>query len=135
MFKKKFIILCLLPLTIYANNIEEKIKQQNINVVKAAAQGLSEKLPQQVDKYTSLIKIQANGAKLVYIYEINDPQKSDQEIAKIGKKKMETPVKRGICNSSKRFLESGIDISYVDTSARSKKELFHFDVSKKDCKY
>ena len=135
MFKKRFVLLCLLPFTIYANNIEEKIKQQNINVVKAAAEGLSEKLPQQVDKYTSLIKIQADGAKLIYVYEINDPQKSDQEIAQLGKKKMQKPVTRGICTSSKRFLESGIEISYVYTSAKTKQELFHFNVKEKDCKY
>ncbi len=117
----------------YADTIPDKIKLQNINVVKAAAKGLSEKLPQKVDNYTSLVKVTSKGEKLLYTFEINDPKMSDKEIAKKGEKKMKKPVTNGICNSSKRFLQSGIDISYIYKSAKTKKTLFKFDITQKDC--
>ena len=134
---KTILIAALITAPLFMNakdSIPDKIKQQNINVVKAAAEGLNEKLPQKVDKYTSLIKLEAKGEKLIYIYEINDPKMSDEEIAQKGVKKMKKPVIHGICTSSKRFLDSGITISYVYTGAKSKKALFHFDVKKEDCK-
>jgi len=121
--------------TLHADAIPDKIKQQNINVVQAAAKGLNETLPQKIDPYTSLVKLEPKGERLLYIYEINDPSMSDEEIIKKGKQKMQAPVIRGICSSSRRFLESGISISYLYTSAKSKKELFRFDVTKKDCNY
>ncbi len=117
----------------YADTISDKIKLQNINVVKAAAKGLSEKLPQKVDNYTSLVKVTSKGEKLIYTFEINDPKMSDKEISRKGQKKMKKPVTNGICNSSKRFLQSGIDISYIYKSAKTKKILFKFDITQKDC--
>ena len=57
----------------------------------------------------------------------------EEEIAQKGVEKMKKPVIHGICTSSRRFLDSGITISYLYTGAKSKKELFHFDVKKEDC--
>ncbi len=138
---QKYIAISILAATLgYADNADmqnmaQKIKQQNISVVKAAAEGLSQKLPQRIDKFTSLVKIEAQGETLLYTFEIDDPKMSDEEIAKRGRKKMKEPVTHGICTSSKRFLESGIDIAYLYKSARSKKELFRFDVDKRVCNY
>jgi len=46
---------------------------------------------------------------------------------------MKKAVTKGICQSSKRFLDAEINISYVYKSAVSKAVLFQFDVSKDDC--
>ncbi len=135
MTKRILILTLLLTNMVSADNLAEKIKIQNQNVVKMAAKGLSEKLPQKVDDYTSLVKINADGETLIYTYELNVTGKSDEELSKEGKKRMKKPVINGICNSSKRFLDSGINISYIYTGAISKKELFRFDVEKKDCNY
>ncbi len=116
-----------------ANSLEDKIKVQNKEVIKAAVEGLSETLPQKVDKYTTLVKMTAKDERLIYTYAIDDPKLSDKEIALRGQKKMKAPVTRGICESSMRFLESGIAITYRYIGAKSKKELFSFDVQKKDC--
>ncbi len=119
--------------TISADTLAEKIKLQNQNVVKMAASGLSEKLPQKVDDFTTLVKMRADNQTLIYIYELNVTDKSDDELTFEGKKRMQKPVTTGICQTSKRFLESGINISYRYTSAKTKKELFRFNVTKKDC--
>ena len=133
MQKTLFFIVSVFAMHIYADALPDKVKQQNIHVVQAAAKGLSEKLPQKVDKYTSLVKIVSKGERLIYTYEINDPKMSDDAIKGKGQKKMKKPVTHGICTSSKRFLQSGISITYRYVGAKSKKELFAFDVSKKDC--
>ncbi len=134
--KTKYLLcvsLLILPTFILADTLPDKIKLQNINVVKAASKGLSEKLPQKVDQFTTLVKVISKGEKLIYTFEINDPKLSDEEISKKGEKKMKKPVTNGICTSSKRFLQSGIDISYIYKSAKTKKTLFKFDVTQKDC--
>ncbi|RUM66121.1 MAG: hypothetical protein DSZ05_04835 [Sulfurospirillum sp.] len=116
-----------------ADTIPDKVRLQNQNVVKKAAEGMNENLPQKVDPYTSLVKIEPKGERLIYIYELDVKGKSDDQLTKEGKVRMKAPVIRGICTSSRRFLDSGIDITYIYTSAKSKKKLFQFDVSKKDC--
>jgi len=115
------------------SNIEAKLKAQNINVVKKAAEGLNETLPQKVDKYTRLIKLKPDGEHLIYVYELNVTGKSDQELTKEGKDRMTTPVTHGICTSSKRFLDSGIAITYRYVSAVTQHKLFDINVSKEDC--
>jgi hypothetical protein len=131
------IVLSIILLTILAEakSVEEKLKIQNMEVVKKAAEGLNETLPQKVDAYTRLVKLQPQGERLIYIYELNVTGKSDAQLAKEGKARMTTPVSRGICNSSKRFLDSGISITYRYTSAVSKQPLFDVNVSKEDCNY
>ncbi len=135
MTKQILILTLLLTNAVSADNLAEKIKIQNQNVVKMAAKGLSEKLPQKVDDYTTLVKMKAQGETLIYTYELNVTGKSDKELEEEGKQRMQKPVKNGICNSSKRFLDSGINISYIYISAVTKNELFRFDVEKKDCNY
>lgn len=132
---KSILSLLLVTLSLMvADAIPDKIKQQNMNVVKAAAKGLSEKLPQKVDKFTRLVKIKAEGETLIYTYELNVSGKSDDVLAKEGKERMKAPVTRGICISSSRFLESGIDIIYTYISTRSQNTLFSFKVDKESCK-
>ncbi len=125
--------LLVLSTTLFADEMAEKIKEQNQEVVKMAAEELNKQLPQTIDKYTKLIAIQGKDESLLYTYEINTGSKSDEEVINEDKSRMQKAVTQGICNSSQRFLESGIDISYIYSSAVSKKALFQFDVSQKDC--
>ena len=134
---KTFLIilsLFLLNIALFADDMD-KVRLQNQTVIKMAASDMSKRLPQKVDDYTQLVKIEAKEQTLVYIFEINTGAKSDETIIKEDKSRMKRAVTTGICNSSKRFLQSGIDISYVYTSAVSKKVLFQFDVDQKDCQY
>ena len=119
--------------TFQASKIEDKIKLQNQNVVKMAAQSLSKELPKKVDNFTKLVSIKADGETLSYTFEIDAPD-SDQEIKDKDKSRMKKAVTKGICQSSKRFLESDIKISYIYKGAKSKKELFRFNVDKTKCK-
>jgi len=134
---KTFLIilsLFLLNIALFADDMD-KVRLQNQTVIEMAASDMSKRLPQKVDDYTQLVKIEAKEQTLVYIFEINTGAKSDETIIKEDKSRMKRAVTTGICNSSKRFLQSGIDISYVYTSAVSKKVLFQFDVDQKDCQY
>lgn len=135
MYKRGILLLTLALPLLSAPGITDKIRQQNLQVVQKAAEGLNETLPQQIDKYTRLIRLEPKGEKLIYIYELNVTGKSDAEVAAEGKKRMRKPVTKGICTSSKRFLQSGIGIVYRYESAKSHKPLFTFDVTKKDCHY
>jgi len=117
-----------------AEAIPDKVKLQNQNVIKMAAKSLSEALPKKVDNYTQLISIDTKDESLLYTFEINATT-SDADIINKDKSRMQKAVTAGICKSSKRFLESGIAISYIYVSAKSKKELFIFDVNKTLCDY
>ena len=135
MYKRGILLLTLALPVLAAPGITDKIRQQNLQVVQKAAEGLNETLPQQIDRYTRLIRLEPKGEKLIYIYELNVTGKSDAEVAAEGRKRMRKPVTEGICTSSKRFLQSGIDIVYRYESAKSHKPLFAFDVTQKDCHY
>ena len=49
------------------------------------------------------------------------------------KSRMKDGVTRGVCRSSKRFMDAQITISYVYNSAKTKAKLFQFDVKQADC--
>ena len=111
----------------------DKIKEQNRKVIHMALEGVSKELPKRVNKYTQMVKVRDKNLTLIYTFEINAAPKSDETIRKEGKAKMEKYVSRGICQSSKRFLDSGIAISYEYLSAVTKKELFTFTLTQKKC--
>ena len=111
-----------------------KVRQQNMNVVKAAAESMNKELPKQVDRYTKLLSIKPQGETLQYIFEIAAPPKSDAQIKQEAKERhMKARVTQGLCGSSARFLKSGIDIEYIYRSAATGKTLMDYKVSKKDC--
>ena len=124
-----------LSASLFAKDTEaEKIVMQNKNVLKMAVKEMSAKLPQKVDDFTQLVAINAKGEQLINTFEINTGAKSDETVIKEGKeRKMGERVLGGICKSSKRFIESGIGISYIYNSAVSKGRLFRFDANKKVC--
>ncbi len=111
----------------------DEMKKQNRIIVKLASEEISKTLPQNVDKYTTLQKVEGKDTKLIYIYEINTGAKSDESIRNEDRSRMQQAVTNGICKSSKRFLDAKIDIAYLYRSATSKEKLFVFNVSQKDC--
>ena len=115
------------------DDMAKKVKTQNQEIVQLAAKEISSQLPQKIDDFTQLVKLEGVGQTLLYTYEINTGSKSDDTVIKEDKSRMKKAVTQGICKSSERFLISGIDISYIYASAKSKKELFRFDVSREDC--
>jgi len=111
-----------------------QMQKQNRTIVKMAAEELSKTLPQKVDEYTTLTKIEGKDETLVYDFEINTGAKSDEAVRKEDRTRMQKAVTKGICRSSKRFLDADISISYIYRSAKSQKELFRFDVKKENCR-
>jgi len=109
------------------------MKSQNKELIKMVVTEISSNLPQVVDKYTKFIKISNKDLTLIYTFEIDTGDKNDVDVIKQSEDRMRKVVKNGICQSSKRFLNSDINISYIYTSAKTKTKLFQFDVTKKDC--
>ncbi len=134
-------ILTMLTQGSFSNNIKtqtkelpkEQMQKQKSAIVKLAAQELNKTLPQTIDKYTTLARVEEKDTNLLYIFEINTGAKSDEAVRKEDRKRMEEAVTNGICRSSKRFLEAQIKISYIYTSKATKEKLFHFDVAQSDC--
>ena len=111
----------------------EQMQKQNREIVKLASEEISKTLPQKVDSYTTLMMVEGKDTTLIYTFEINTGAKSDDTVRKEDRGRMQKAVTAGICQSSKRFLDSKINISYLYISANSKAELFRFDVTQADC--
>ncbi|WP_457596420.1 hypothetical protein [Hydrogenimonas sp.] len=131
---KKFLILLLLAGTLMAaeGEMAQKIRRQNIEVVKAAAEAMNASLPKKVDDYTKLLKIEPDGERLVYIFEVDAGPRSDEDLKKRRESRTRV-VTQGICATYGRFLKSGIVIVYRYVSAATKRPLFDVAVSEKEC--
>ncbi len=112
---------------------DQQMKIQNKEIVKLVVEEIGKKLPQKVDNYTQYVSIKSEGLRLISTFEINTAPKSDEVVIKEDKPRMEEFIKKGICQSAKRFLQSDIGITYVYANAATKKELFRFVMSEKDC--
>jgi len=111
------------------------MQKQNRSIVAMASESLNKSLPQKIDTYTTLTKIEGKEETLLYTFEIDTGAKSDEAVQKEDRTRMEKAITHGICLSSKRFLKADIHIAYRYLSAKSKKELFRFDIQKADCDY
>ncbi|WP_457606345.1 hypothetical protein [Nitratifractor sp.] len=111
----------------------DKVRQQNREVVRLAAQSLSEGLPKKIDDYTTLRSIDANDTTLLYTFVLDVGPKEDEEIRKEGETRMRPRIIDGICRSSARFLQAGITVAYRYLNKASGKELFRIDVDQKVC--
>jgi len=139
--KKMILIVIMLMSSLYALEMKtetrefpsEKMKSQNKQIVQMAVKEISKTLPQRVDKYTEFVDIKAQDTNILYYFEINTGSKSDESVRKNDKKRMEAAVTKGICQSSKNFLKANINISYIYISAKTKKELFQFNITQEDC--
>ena len=112
----------------------QQLQKQNKEIVVLAAKELSKNLPQKIDRYTTCTKIEAKGTSLEYTFELNVPKKSDEEIKKEDKSRMEKMVTRGVCLSSKRLMDAEITVVYKYISHKTKNTLFVFPISKEKCK-
>jgi len=112
-----------------------KMQEQNREIASMAAKEISKNLPQKIDKFTTLQSIENKDTTLIYTFAINDPAKSDDAIIQQDHSRMQKVVVDGVCKTSKRFLQAGINISYLYISAKSKKVLFKFDITKEKCHY
>jgi len=111
----------------------EEMQKQKREIVKLSSEEISKTLPQTVDKYTTLTKVEGKDTTITYTFEINTGAKSDEAVKKEDRTRMQKAVTTGICQSSKRFIDAQINISYIYISANSKAELFRFDVTQADC--
>lgn len=114
--------------------VTEMIKQ-NRQIVKMASEEISKTLPQKVDNYTVLQRVEGKDTTLTYVFEINTGAKSDESVIENDTERMKKVVTTGVCKSSKRFLVAQINVSYLYNSASTKQKLFKFDISQKDCNY
>lgn len=108
-------------------------KSQNEEVLRMTVEELSKGVPQKIDHYTTLVKVDSEALTLVYHYEIDTGAKRDEAVRAEDHARMHKAVTQGTCTTSRRFLESGISLSYRYNIAHSKARLFVIDVSKKDC--
>jgi len=111
----------------------EEMQKQKREIVKLSSEEISKTLPQTVDKYTTLTKVEGKDTTITYTFEINTGAKSDDTVRNEDRTRMQKAVTTGICQSSKRFIDALINISYIYISATSKAELFRFDVTQADC--
>ena len=140
--KKSFLLLSII-ITFNQYSFAEGIKQQDLpveemqkqkrEIVKLSSEEISKTLPQTVDKYTTLTKVEGKDNTMLYTFEINTGAKSDDAVRKEDRTRMQKAVTTGICQSAKRFIDAQINISYIYISANTKVELFRFDVTQADC--
>lgn len=112
---------------------EKEMKTQNKKIAKLVASEITSTLPQIIDKYTTLSSVKSEETTLIYTFEINTGVKSDETVKKEDRTRMRKAVTTGVCQSSRKFLEAGINTSYVYVSAKTKVRLFQFDIAQKDC--
>ena len=112
---------------------KNEMKSQNKTIAKMIVKEISKNLPQKIDKYTQFVNITNKGTTLIYTFEINTGSKSDDAVRKEDRTRMHKAIQNGICKSSQKFLEAGINTSYIYISANSKANLFQFDITQKDC--
>lgn len=114
-------------------NADSQLKIQNREIIRLVVEEIGKTLPLKIDDYTMYTSIKADDLTLVSTYEINTGAKSDEAVRNNDKKRMEGFIVEGICQSSKRFLEGDINITYVYISKNTKAELFRFPITPKDC--
>ena len=111
----------------------DEMKKQKEEIVQLSSKELSKNLPQTVDKYTTLTKVEGKESTVVYTFEINTGAKSDEAVKREDRTRMKKAVTTGICQSSRKFIDAEINISYIYVGAKSKNELFRFNITKADC--
>ncbi len=111
----------------------KEMQVQNQKILKLVVNELSKDLPQTIDPYTTFVNIEADGSTLIYTFEINTGSKSDESVKKEDKTRMEEAVTRGVCRSSKRFLDAQINISYIYISKKTQAKLFEFNITQQKC--
>jgi len=112
---------------------EKEMQAQNAMIAEMVAKETSKSLPQVVDKFTTLASVKNQDTTLIYTFEINTGSKSDEAVRKEDRTRMKEAVTMGVCKTTYKFLQAGIDTSYVYISEKSKAKLFEFNISLEDC--
>jgi len=139
--KKIALILLTLSISLFASDIKTKtgdfpakeMKKQNLEIAKLTAKSISKDLPTVIDKYTTLTTVVNEDTTLVWTFEINTGAKSDETVRAEDHSRMKKAITEGVCQSSNKFLKAGINTSYIYLSAKTKANLFRFDITQKDC--
>jgi len=113
----------------------DKMRIQNLNVVKKAVEGIRETLPQKVDAYTQMVGVDSNDMELIYTFEVDAGPKSDETLKKDGQTRMTPVIRKGICTDAKRFLQSDITITYLYLNKATQNEILKVTMDKKACDY
>ena len=113
----------------------DKMRMQNLNVVKKAVEGIRETLPQKVDAYTQMVSVDSNGTELIYTFEVDAGPKSDDTLKKDGQSRMAPVIRKGICTDAKRFLQSDIIITYRYLNKATQNEILKVTIDKKACNF
>lgn len=142
---KKFILVSLILLSftslLFAEDLKtrtdefpkQEMKSQNKIIAEMFVKEISKNLPKKIDNYTQFVNITNKETTLIYTFEINTGSKSDEAVRKEDRTRMYKAIQNGICKSSQKFLEAGINTSYIYINAISKAHLFQFDITQKDC--
>jgi methylphosphotriester-DNA--protein-cysteine methyltransferase len=136
---KLFYILLLFLQTVYAQQLQqqefpkEQLQKQKNEIARMVAQEIAKNLPQRIDNYTTLQNVTHKNATLMYIFSIQHGAKSDEAIQKEDHSRMQRAVTKGVCQSSSKFLEAGINTTYKYISAQTQKLLFMFEITQEKC--
>ena len=110
----------------------DKMRKQNLLIVRKAAEGIGESLPQRVDAYTKLTAVDANGTRLIYTFEVDAGPKSIESMRAKGHL-MAPRILSGICRSAQRFMEADITLTYRYLALPSRQEVLRVDANKTKC--
>ena len=109
------------------------MKKQNSKIAKLVSLEIAKTLPKKIDNYTTLSKVTNVDSTIVYTFEINTGSKSDKTIINEDRSRMKKAITEGVCQSSSKFLQAGINTSYIYINAITKAPLFRFDIEQKNC--
>lgn len=112
---------------------EKEMKSQKVALAQMVADDISKSLPQVVDNYTTLTSVKNKGATVIYTFEINTGSKSDAAVKKEDRTRMKEAVTAGVCKTSHKLIQAGINASYIYLSTKTKDKLFEFNITKEDC--
>ena len=110
----------------------DKLRQQNLTVVKKAVEGIRQTLPQKVDNYTQFVAIDSNGTRLIYTFAVDAGPKTDEALQAKGKK-MAPRVLKGMCSSADRFIQADIALTYRYVNKATQTEILRVDADKHLC--
>ncbi len=113
----------------------DKMKAQNLTIVKKAVEGIRKTLPQKVAAYTQMVELDSEGTELIYTFEVDAGPKNEETLKKDGQRRMAPVIKRGICSNAKRFLQSDITITYRYLNKTTQNEILKVTMDKKACGY
>ncbi len=112
---------------------DKQMKLQNRNIIEAVKTELRKKLPQKIDKVTQLTNVTSNDLNLIYVHEINIGAKSTKTVRAEDNSRMKNAITYGACTRAKKFLDSNITLTYLYNNAKTKEELFKFEITPKSC--